>query len=191
MLASLPNFPPLLVATEGYLPNLIHATDRLRQRGGFVVATDDEHELLPFCDATFDLVTSRHPVTTWWTEIERVLLPGGSYLSQQIGPDSVRELSEFIMGPWPEESARDPRLAEQQAVEAGLVVTDLRLERLRMVFYDIGAVIYFLRLVIWIVPSFDAQHYRDQLWSLHEQIERDGQYVTHATRFLIEARKAN
>jgi len=191
MLASLPNFPPLLVATEGYLPNLIHATDRLRQRGGFVVATDDEHELLPFCDATFDLVTSRHPVTTWWTEIERVLLPGGSYLSQQVGPDSVRELSEFIMGPWPEESARDPRLAEQQAVEAGLVVTDLRLERLRMVFYDIGAVIYFLRLVIWIVPSFDAQHYRDQLWSLHEQIERDGQYVTHATRFLIEARKAN
>jgi SAM-dependent methyltransferase len=190
MLASLPQLPPLLVATEGFLPNRLNAADRLGPRGAFVVGTDDEHELLPFCDATFDLVTSRHPISTWWTEIERVLVPGGSYLSQQVGPDSVRSLSEFIMGPWPEGSARDPRLVEQEAVEAGFVVTDLRQERLRMVFYDIGAVIYFLRLVIWIVPGFTVQRYRDRLWALHQQIERDGQYVSHASRFLIEARKS-
>lgn len=189
MLASLLHLPPLLVATEGYVPNLIHAADRLRQRGIFVVGTDDEYELLPFCDATFDLVTSRHPISTWWTEIERVLLPGGSYLSQQVGPDSVRDLSELIMGRWPEGSARDPGLAEQEAVKAGLVITDLRQERLRTVFYDIGAVVYFLRLVVWIVPDFSVQRYRDRLWTLHKQIQRDGEYVAHASRFLIEARK--
>jgi SAM-dependent methyltransferase len=189
LLASLPHLPALLVATEGYGPNLVHAADRLRQRGAFIVGTDDEHEVLPFSDATFDLVTSRHPISTWWTEIERVLHPDGSYLSQQVGPDSVRDLSEFIMGPWPDGSARDPRLAEQEAVEAGLMITDLREERLRTVFYDIGAVIYFLRLVVWIVPDFSVQRYRDRLWSLHQQIQRDGQYVTHASRFLIEARK--
>ena len=189
LLASLPHHPPLLVATEGYVPNLIYAADRLRQCGVFVVGTDDEHELPPFCDSAFDLVTSRHPISTWWSEIERVLRPGGSYLSQQVGPDSVRDLSEFIMGPWPDGSARDPRLAEQEAFEAGLVITDLRQERLRVAFYDIGAVVYFLRPVIWIVPDFGVQRYRDRLWILHQQIQRDGQYVTHATRFLIEARK--
>jgi SAM-dependent methyltransferase len=189
MLASLPHLPPLLVATEGYLPNLVHAAERLRERGAFVVGTDDEHRLLPFCDATFDLVTSRHPISTWWTEIERVLLPGGSYLSQQVGPDSVRDLSEFIMGPWPEGSVRDPKLAEQEAVEAGLVIADLRQERLRTVFYDIGAVVYFLRLVIWMVPDFSVERYRDRLWTLYQQIQRDGQFVAHASRFLIEARK--
>ncbi|MHB1787316.1 MAG: class I SAM-dependent methyltransferase [Acidimicrobiales bacterium] len=118
-LASLPHLPPLLVATEGYGPNLTVAAHRLRPRGAFVVGTDDRHEILPFSGATFDLVTSRHPITTWWIEIERVLRPGGSYLSQQVGPDSVRELSEFIMGPWPEGSPRDSHLAKQQAIDAG------------------------------------------------------------------------
>ena len=190
MLAALPHLPALLVATEGYRPNLTLAAQRLRPRGVHVVGTDDRHELLPFSDAVFDLVTSRHPVTTWWKEIERVLRPGGSYLSQQVGPNSLRELSEYIMGPWLKGSARHPRLAEQQAADVGLVVTDLREERLRTVFYDVGAVVYFLRLVIWIVPNFSVERFRDRLWSLHQQIEREGHYVAHASRFLIEACKA-
>jgi SAM-dependent methyltransferase len=189
MLATLPHLPPFLVATEGYRPNLTLAARRLLPRGLHVVGTDERHELLPFSDAVFDLVTSRHPVTTWWKEIERVLRPGGSYLSQQVGPDSLRELSEYIMGPWRGGSARDPRLAARQATEAGLVVTDLREERLRTVFYDVGAVVYFLRLVIWIVPNFSVNRCRDRLWSLHQQIDRDGRYVAHASRFLIEAAK--
>jgi SAM-dependent methyltransferase len=189
VLASLPHMPPLLVATEGYRPNLPRTAARLCPKGAFVVGTDDRHEVLPFCGATFDLVTSRHPITTWWSEIERVLRPGGSYLSQQVGPDNARELSEFIMGPWPEGSTRDPRTAQRKAIEAGLVVTDLRQERLRMVFYDVGAVIYFLRLVIWIVPGFSVPRHRDRLLSLHRQIEWEGRYVTHASRFLIEAHK--
>jgi SAM-dependent methyltransferase len=189
MLAALPHLPPFLAATEGYRPNLTLAAQRLRPRGVHVVGTDDKHELLPFSDAVFDLVTSRHPVTTWWKEIERVLRPGGSYLSQQVGPNSLRELSEYIMGPWLAGSARDPRFAVQQAADAGLVVTDLREERLRTVFYDVGAIVYLLRLVMWIVPNFSVERHRDRLWSLHQQIERDGRYVAHASRFLIEAGK--
>jgi SAM-dependent methyltransferase len=189
LLATLPHLPALLVATEGYRPNLTLAAQRLRARGVQVVGTDDRYEQLPFSDAVFDLVTSRHPVTTWWHEIGRVLRPGGSYLSQQVGPNSMRELSEYIMGPWLTGSARDPRLAVQRATDAGLVVSDLREERLRTVFYDIGAVVYFLRLVIWVVPDFSVERYRDRLWSLHQQIDRDGHYVAHASRFLIEAGK--
>jgi SAM-dependent methyltransferase len=190
MLAALPHLPPLLVATEGYGPNLALAAQRLRPRGAYVVGTDDRYQMLPFSGCTFDLVTSRHPVTTWWSEIERVLRPGGSYLSQQVGPNSVRELSEYIMGPWLTGSARDPRIAEQHAAAAGLVVTDLREELLRTVFYDVGAVVYFLRLVIWIVPDFSIERYRDRLLSLHQQIAQDGYFVTHASRFLIEACKS-
>jgi hypothetical protein len=68
-------------------------------------------------------------------------------------------------------------------------VSDLRLERLRTVFDDIGAVVYFLRLVIWIVPGFTVERYRDRLRALHEQIQREGPFVAHASRFLIEASK--
>jgi len=95
MLAGLPLLPPLMVATEGYAPNVIVAASRLLPRGATEVATQADRQALPFASASFDLVTSRHPVETWWEEISRVLEPGGTYFSQQVGPESVRELSEF------------------------------------------------------------------------------------------------
>ena len=189
MLAGLPELPPLLVASEGYAPNVAVAARNLRPRGAHVVATHDDRAALPFAGETFDLVTSRHPVQTWWSEIARVLRPGGTYCSQQVGPDSVRELGEYFVGPWPAGSLRDPDVARTAAEAAGLTVTDLRFERLRTVFDDVGAVVYFLRLVVWIVPGFTVAAYRDRLRDLHEQIERDGPFVAHATRFLIEATK--
>ena len=76
-----------------------------------------------------------------------------------------------------------------RAEQAGLSVTDLRTQRLRTVFNDVGAVVYFLRLVVWIVPGFTVDRYREQLRALHAQIQRDGPFVAHASRFLIEARK--
>jgi len=187
MLANLPHFPPLLVATEGYGPNVVIAKRSLGARGAYVVATEDHR--LPFASEAFDLVTSRHPVATWWQEIARVLRRGGIYLSQQVGPHSVRELSEYLLGPLPPDSTREPRLARSAAQGEGLTVQDLREERLRMVFNDVGAVVYFLRLVIWIVPGFTVETHHDRLRALHEQIERDGPFVAHASRFLIEARK--
>jgi SAM-dependent methyltransferase len=189
LLVALPELPHLLVGAEGYPPNIGLAASRLRPLGAYVVAIDPSREALPFATESFDLVTSRHPVKTWWSEIARVLTPGGTYLSQQVGPDSVRELSEFMLGPLPPGTTRDPEHARQAAERVGLKVTDLRFERLGMVFYDVGAVIYFLRLVVWIVPDFTADRFRERLRALHEQVERGGPFVAHTTRFLIEARK--
>jgi SAM-dependent methyltransferase len=189
MLAGLPRVPQLMVATEGYRPNIVVAARRLRPRGAHVVAAQDAGPRLPFRSEVFDLVTSRHPVDTCWEEIDRVLRRGGRYLSQQVGPHSVRELSEFMLGPLPAGSKRDPELARRAAEAAGLVVEDLRHERLRTVFYDVGAVVYFLRLVVWIVPGFTIERFGERLRALHEQIERDGSFVAFASRFLIEASK--
>ena len=189
LLVGLPRLPPLLVAAEGYPPNVAVAADRLRPRGGWVVAIDPGREALPFSAGAFDLVTSRHPVTTWWGEIARVLAPGGTYFSQQVGPHSVRELSDALLGPRPASSDRDPRLAAEAAGVVGLEVRDIRSERLRMTFDDVGAVVYFLRLVVWIVPGFSVERFEDRLRELHDRIERDGPFVAHSSRFLIEAVK--
>lgn len=186
LLAGLPTLAPVTVATESWPPNLALAAARLRARGAAVVA-DDEEPRLPFRTAAFDLVTSRHPVETWWTEIARVLRPGGVYFSQQVGPRSVFELAEFFLGPL-DGSARDPRQAVAEAEAAGLTVTDLRAERLRMEFRDVGAVVYFLRKVIWIVPGFSVDRHLARLRDLHELIEAEGPFVAHSSRFLIEAR---
>lgn len=187
LIAGLPDLPPLTVATEGWEPNVGRAGLRLLPHGAWVVATNDEH--LPFGGGTFDLVTSRHPVATWWDEVARVLRPGGRYLSQQVGPYSMQEVAEFLMGPRGGPSLRTPELASAGAESAGLRVQQLETTRLRATFSDVGAVVYFLRLVIWIVPNFTVEVYRDQLLALHKQIEDDGPFVAHATRFLIEATK--
>jgi SAM-dependent methyltransferase len=190
VLAAAPVVPPVAVATESWPPNIAKATRLLHPRGVVVVADRDDPPL-PFADAAFDLVTSRHPVRTWWDEIARVLMPGGTYFSQQVGPASVFEVVEYFLGPQPEESrrGRHPEDALKEAETAGLEVADLRAETLRTEFFDIGAVVYFLRKVIWMVPGFTVEQYRDRLRELDEQIRRDGPFVAHTTRFLIEARK--
>ncbi|MET7786505.1 class I SAM-dependent methyltransferase [Streptomyces sp900116325] len=190
VLASAPKLPPVTAATESWPPNIARATALLHPRGAVVVADADEPPL-PFGDAAFDLVVSRHPVTTWWAEIARVLKPGGTYFSQQVGPASVFELVEYFLGPRPPEArgARDPQRARADAEAAGFEVVDLRPETLRTEFFDIGAVVYFLRKVIWMVPGFTVEQYRPQLAALHHLIETEGPFVAHTTRFLIEARK--
>lgn len=190
VLAGVPKLPPLVAATESWPPNVAKATRLLHPLGAVVVRDEDEPPL-PFADAAFDLVVSRHPVTVWWEEIARVLRPGGTYLSQQVGPASVFELVEYFLGPQPEQvrRARHPDHARRDAGAAGLTVVDLRAESLRTEFHDIGAVVYFLRKVIWMVPGFTVDRYRDRLRELHELIERDGPFVARTSRFLIEARK--
>ena len=190
VLASAPQLPRLTVATEGWPPNVAKATALLHPRGAVVVASP-QGAPLPFADGAFDLVTSRHPVRAHWDEIARVLRPGGTYFSQHVGPASVFELVEYFLGPQSEgaRNSRHPERARAAAEAAGLEVVDLRSERLRIEFFDIGAVVHFLRKVIWMVPGFTVDRYRPQLRALHEEIETKGPFVAHSARFLVEARK--
>ncbi|WP_280436897.1 class I SAM-dependent methyltransferase [Nocardia carnea] len=190
VLAEAETFPPTMVATESWPPNIAKATALLHPRGAVVVATPDEAGL-PFADAAFDLVTCRHPATIRWAEIVRVLQPGGTYFAQHVGPASVFELVEYFLGPQPEARlARDPGDEAAAARAAGLEITDQRTERLRMEFHDIGAVVYFLRKVVWMVPGFTVDTYRDELRRLHDRIQRQGPFVAYSARTLIEATKA-
>ncbi|MBP2049271.1 SAM-dependent methyltransferase [Streptomyces griseochromogenes] len=185
-----PDRPPLVAATEGWPPNAAKATALLRPRGVVVVAATDDAPL-PFADGAFDLVLSRHPVRPRWEEIARVLRPGGTYFAQHVGPASVFELVEYFLGPQSDavRGGRDPELERADAQAAGLEVVDLRVERLRMEFCDIAAVVHFLRKVVWMVPGFTVEAYEPQLRALHERIEKEGPFVAHSARQLFDVRK--
>lgn len=189
VLAEASVFPPVAVATEAWPPNAAQATARLHPRGVAVVRTTSGGSL-PFADGGFDLVTSRHPVSPDWQEIARVLAPGGTYLAQHVGPASGFELIEYFLGPLPSErQGRDPQVEADAARAAGLEIVDLRTARLRIEIRDIGAVVYLLRKLVWWVPGFTVEKYRDRLRDLHEQIQRDGVFEDHSSRHLIEARR--
>ncbi|MEV6960156.1 methyltransferase domain-containing protein [Streptomyces sp. NPDC051207] len=186
-----PARPGLAVATEGLRPNAASATALLRPYGVPVVVCDQDAPL-PFADGAFDLVSSRHPVRPHWSEIARVLAPGGTYFAQHVGPASAFELVEYFLGPLPDEArhGRHPERERADAEAAGLEVADLRAERLRMEFYDVAAVVHFLRKVVWMVPGFTAEAYEPRLHALHEKIRTEGPFVAHSTRHLFELRKA-
>jgi SAM-dependent methyltransferase len=189
VLAESQSFPATAVATESWAPNLAKATRLLHPRGVVVVSDPDEPPL-PFSDEAFDLVTSRHPATIWWSEIARVLRHGGTYFAQHVGPRSAFGLIEFFLGPLPEAGhARHPDLETAAAEAAGLEFVDLRAETLRIEIFDVAAVVYLLRKVIWWVPDFTVEKYLDRLRELHRIIEEDGAFVAHSTRHLIEARR--
>ncbi|MWA13291.1 class I SAM-dependent methyltransferase [Streptomyces sp. BA2] len=190
VLASAPSLPPLAVATEGWPPNVAKATALLHPRGAVVVSSPEDAPL-PFAPEAFDLVTSRHPVKPHFDEIARVLRPGGTYFAQHVGPASAFEVVEYFLGPQPDSvrNGRHPDDERAEAEAAGLEIVDLRAERLRMEFYDIGAVVHFLRKVVWMVPDFSVERYWSRLRDLHDQIEAEGPFVAHSTRHLFNARK--
>lgn len=183
------SLPTRMTVTEGWPPNAQRARDLLGPRGVEVVETQPG-EPLPFPDGSFDLVTSRHPVSPNWPEIHRVLDVGGHYLAQHVGPASAFELIEFFLGPLPEaRQGRDPDREAADAQAAGLVIDDLRTARLRMEFHDIGAVVWTLRKCVWWVPDFSAEKYEGRLRELDAQLRSEGPFVAYSSRHLIEARR--
>lgn len=189
VLAEAASFPLTAVATESWAPNAARATELLHPLGVVVVRTEPDAPL-PFADGAFDLVTSRHPVSPHWPEIARVLRAGGTYFAQHVGPGSGFELIEYFLGPLPE--ARRGRRPDDEAAAAeasGLEIIDLREATLRIEIRDVAAVVYLLRKLVWWVPDFTVDRYRDRLRDLHALIEREGPFLAHSTRHLIEARR--
>jgi SAM-dependent methyltransferase len=180
--------PQLVAATESWPPNVEVARRALAPFDACVIEVA-EHDDLPFPAGSFDLVSSRHPTGRRWDELARVLRPNGVYLSQGVGSGSNRELYEALMGPQPvdERPAVDRAAADARA--AGLQIIDQRQVATRVEFFDVAAVVHFLRKVVWTVPDFTVDRYRRQLSDLHERIRRDGRFVAHSQRYLIAARK--
>jgi SAM-dependent methyltransferase len=189
IIAEVPRLPPRMAATEGWPPNVERARRLLAHRGVDVVFVEPGRPL-PFPDASFELVSSRHPVEPDWPEIARVLADDGAYLAQHVGPASAFDLIEWFLGPLPRQRlARHPDREAAAAGAAGLRVVELRTARCRMEFFDIGAVVYILRKCVWWVPGFTVDRYREALRRLDDHIRGHGAFVAWSTRTLIEARR--
>ena len=184
-----PLLPERMVATEAWPPNVARARALLGPRGVEVVDVAPDAPL-PFAAESFELVTARHPVSPNWAEIHRVLVPGGHYFAQHVGPASAFELIEYFLGPLPEQhTGRDPHREVEAAEAAGLTLVELRTARCRMEFFDVGAVVWILRKCVWWVPDFSVERYRDKLVELDEQLRSGRPFIAHSTRHLITARR--
>ncbi len=188
LLASLAPLPPDTHATEAYPPNQALARDRLSPLGVEIHAIDEQVPL-PFSAARFEMVINRHE-SFETADISRILKPGGLFITQQVGGLDNLELNQFL-----EENITFPYVDWGLApVLTKLYETDMQIERaekttLKSIFLDIGAVVYYLKVIAWQIIGFTPEAYHNQLAALHNIIEREGQFTATAHRFLVIARK--
>ena len=187
-MASLGKLPPNTSATESYPPNIIVARQRLEPLGVNVV-TPENDKTLPFPDNSFDLIINRHGAF-WSPEIYRILKPGGTFITQQVGESNLIQINQSLQdevkleyGDW------TLKRAINELENAGLQITRQQEEFPDSIFYDIGAVVFYLKVIQWQIEDFTVDKYRQRLLSLHNQIQKDGQFAGKSHRFYVEARK--
>jgi SAM-dependent methyltransferase len=187
-LSSLAPLPPETAATEAYGPNVPIARRRLAPLGVRVFdTTQSGDDPLPFADGTFDLVVSRHESYAP-SEVRRVLVSGGIFVTQQVGGRDLEELNHALGGPPHTYCQRNLAAATEELERADFEVLDGREELLPGTFYDIGAVVLYLRIIPWQIPGFDLASYDTALRALHAMMESGTPLKVSSHRFLITAR---
>ncbi len=187
-LASLSPLPDNTHATEAYPPNQIIATKNLAPLG-VKVHKVNEGAPLPFENGYFDLVINRHDSFNP-AEVQRVLKPGGRFITQQVGGLDNLELNQILQEKISFEFAEwglAPALLG--LYEADFIVEVAEKAAITSTFLDIGAVVYYLKAIPWQITGFDLQTHTEELIKLHNIIERQGKFTATAHRFLVVARK--
>ena len=181
--------PARTVATKGYWPNIILAQKRLSLFGIEVVASNDSlQQTLPFADEVFDLVVDRHTSFNI-AEVERVLTPGGVFLTQQVDGRNLADLSEAFdtEQPW---TFFNLEYVLEQIARTNLVVETAEEWSGTAVFKDVAVVVYYLKAVPWTVPQgFSVVQHRDYLQKLQERLEQEGELSFLQKLLLVKARK--
>lgn len=188
LLSKLQPFPEKVCATEGYPPNVSVAKERLEPLGVevFQIGEDD---LLPFDDHQFDLIINKHASYSP-SEVRRVLTDDGVFVTQQVGGADYVDINYALRAPVNDEFSHwELAYAEKELQENGFVVLDAKEEFPVQRFYDIGALLYYLKAIPWQVPDFKSKNYISQLHEIHEMIQLKGYIDVKQHRFLLKAKK--
>ena len=175
-------------ATEGYPPNVEICRDTLVPLGIDLRECTDVSSL-PFEDGSFDMIINRHGSFDP-KEISRVLRKGGLFITQQVGCDNDRDLVISVLPdapvPFP-----DMKLSVQKQAfaEAGFSILRGEEHYGAINFYDVGAFVWFAKIIEWEFPGFSVDRCFDKLLYMQRDIDVIGRVEGTTHRYLIVARK--
>lgn len=175
-------------ATEGYPPN-VELCKQVLLPLGIDFRPGDGKEKLPFEDGSFDMVINRHGDFNA-ADIYRVLKPGGIFVTQQVGAENDRELVELLCGkrelPFPEQYLQ---ITAQKFRNAGFEILEGQEAFRPIQFFDVGALVWFARIIEWEFPDFSVDSCLDQLLNAQKILEKNGCIQGRIHRFLLAAQK--
>ena len=189
--------PEQTYATEGYAPNVIVARQRLAPLGVAVYEVSDDNRL-PFADNWFDLIINRHASYDPY-EVSRILKPDCLFITQQVGDQTNRRLHEllgrtkpegYFYAGEPQKHALNLKYAVQELEHAGWRVIIQQEEFYPMRYYDVGAIVYYLKAIPWEISDFSVEKYFDRLVEVHHLIQQEGFVDVLFHQFFMVAQKA-
>ena len=175
-------------ATESYPPNVILCRSVLSPYGiDFREAKDVGH--LPFGDNSFDIVINRHGSFNV-KELFRILKTGGVFVTQQVGAENDRELVDLLLPdtalPYPEQYLKK---AIKKFADIGFEILQSQEAFSKIKFYDVGALVWFARVIEWEFPGFSVEHCFDNLCRVQQMLNKDGVIEASTHRYLLVALK--
>ncbi|MHA6531751.1 class I SAM-dependent methyltransferase [Paenibacillus sp. BAC0078] len=176
-------------ATEAYPPNY-ELCKKLLPPYGIEVRQVFSDDKLPFEDGFFDVVINRHESFSI-QEVYRILKPGGVFVTQQVGGQNNRALSEMLLGG--EAAAVDEAFYLDAVCDelrrGGFTVSSAAECFPELRFYDIGALVYFAKIIEWEFPGFTVEKCFDRLCLLQQRLAQEGCIRSTEHRFFITAGK--
>ena len=175
-------------AMENYPPNVGLCKEVLLPLG-IDFRPGDGKGKLPFADGSFDMVLNRHGDFNA-EEIQRVLKPSGLFITQQVGAENDRELVQLLCGeneiPFPEQYL-DITAGKLQEAGFQIIRGEEAFRPIR--FFDVGALVWFARIIRWEFPNFSVDTHLDKLLNAQKILEEHGSIDGSIHRFLLVARK--
>lgn len=175
-------------ATEGYPPNVRLCSEKLLPLGINFKECSDPSEI-PFEDDSFDLMINRHGNFDA-AEIHRLLRRNGLFITEQVGEDNDRDLVEMVL-PGTNKPFSHLNLSEQckRFENAGFHIVKAEEAYRPIKFYDVGAFVWFARIIKWEFPDFSVDKSFEQLLKMQEIIDENGKIEGTIHRYLIVAKK--
>lgn len=175
-------------ATEGYTPNVKLCKDKLLPLGIDFRECDDPSKI-PFDDNSFDLIINRHGEFDPF-EIHRLLKSDAFFITQQVGCNNDRDLVEMVLpntpNPFPHLYLQEQRRAFK---DAGFEIIMANEAYRSIEFYDVGAFVWFARIIEWEFPGFSVDRCFDKLLKMQTIIENTGKIRGTTHRYLLVVKK--
>lgn len=174
--------------TEKWIPNVKLCKQKLEPIGIQVKQVFNDSEL-PFEDNTFDIIINRHESFDI-KEVERILKPEGIFITQQVGGKNNEILSKALIdnfNPLYADNTLDNTLKNLENSLFKILYANEYFPYLR--FKDIGAIIYFAKVIEWEFPNFSVEDYFDKLCKLNEDINIKGYIESFEHRYIVVCKK--
>lgn len=178
----------LTSVTESYPPNVQLCHDTLSPLGIEVKQVFDDGRL-PFDADTFDVISNRHESFNI-AEVKRILKSGGYFITQQVGGRNNRDLSQKLVDDFtPQFKDHDLKHNRELLLNEGFHILFEDEAFTQTQFYDLGALVYFAKIIEWEFPGFSVDSCFDNLCKVQTEWMENGYISGTEHRFITVAKK--